>query len=69
MAQPPTNQPASENEHKDWKGKGHRALIINIIFFIVLLGCIFLIPLTGLATTAIIIIVAFIASVLYIYFS
>jgi len=66
MAQP-TKQPTSENEEKDWKSKGHRALIINIIFFIVLLGCIFLIPLTGLLTTGIIIAVVFIASVLYIY--
>jgi len=69
------NQPTKPNcekeegkKSKDWKGKGNRALIINIIFFLILFGSIFLIPVTGLTVTIIIVLVAFAASMLYIYF-
>ncbi len=67
MSQSP-KQPTSEKEQKDWKSKGNRALIINIIFFILLIGCIFLIPVTSFEVTVVVMFVVFIACILYIYF-
>ena len=63
------NNSVSDNETKDWKSKGNRALIINIIFFLILFASIFLINLSGFAITVAVIMIAFIASILYIYLS
>lgn len=58
-----------EKEKEELKARGHKALILNIIFFLVLFAGIFLVTLTGLLPTAIIISLIFIASLLYIYYS
>ncbi|MDO9534286.1 MAG: hypothetical protein Q7J85_02915 [Bacillota bacterium] len=58
-----------ERQKEEMKAKGNRVLILNIIFFLVLFAGIFLVFYTGFLTTAIIIILAFIVSLIYIYFS
>jgi len=65
MSQP--TRPGTEQETRKWKSKSNRALFINIVFFIILFGSIFLIPLTGFGITVAVILVAFLASILYIY--
>lgn len=58
-----------EKEKEELKARGHKALILNIIFFLVLFAGIFLVTFTGLLPTAIIISLIFVASLLYIYYS
>ncbi len=58
-----------EKTKEQLKAKGHRALILNIIFFIVLFAGIFLVTITGLTVTAIIISLVFVASLLYIHYT
>jgi hypothetical protein len=58
-----------ERQKEELKAKGNRVLILNIIFFLVLFAGIFLVAYAGFLTAAIIIILAFIVSLLYIYFS
>jgi len=58
-----------ERQKKELKDRGNRALILNIIFFIILFAGMFLVVYTGLATTAIIILAFFIISLVYIYFT
>lgn len=48
---------------------GNKALILNIVFFAVLLAGIVLVPLLGLGFSAVAISLAFVASLLYIYWS
>ncbi len=59
--------PSGQEEHKTWKLKGKKALIVNIIFFVVLFIGVILVPVSGFTTAAIFIVVVFIASILYIY--
>lgn len=56
-------------EKKNLKTKGNKALIINIAFFVILFGGMILVPLSGFLTAAVVIILAFIASLFYIYLS
>jgi uncharacterized membrane protein len=58
-----------EKQKEELKAKGNRVLILNIIFFLVLFAGIFLVVYAGFLTSAIVIILAFIVSLLYIYFS
>lgn len=58
-----------ERQKKELKDRGNRALILNIIFFIILFAGMFLVVFTGLTTTAIIILAFFIISLVYIYFT
>ncbi len=60
-------QQEQQQEQQEWKSKGNRALVINIIFFIILFGSIFLIPVTGFEVAIGVIAIAFVASILYIY--
>lgn len=46
---------------------GNKALILNIIFFVVLFAGILVVPVVGLAYSALTISVSFVASMLYIY--
>jgi hypothetical protein len=46
---------------------GKKALILNIIFFVVLFAGILVVPVVGLAYSALAISVSFVASMLYIY--
>jgi len=48
---------------------GNKALILNIAFFAVLLGGIVLVPILRLGFSAVAIALAFVASLLYIYWS
>ncbi|RJX29604.1 MAG: hypothetical protein C4554_00265 [Dethiobacter sp.] len=57
-----------EEQKKELKARGNKALILNIIFFLVLFAGMFLVVYTGLVTTVIVIFIAFIISLLYIYF-
>lgn len=61
----PTPEPAPQD--RELKAKGRRALIINVIFFLILFGAMFLVPLSGIWVAAAVIVIAFIASMLYIY--
>ncbi len=65
----PTYKPSPESQTSRWKKKGARALLVNIIFFLVLLGSIFLIALASFEITLAVILVVFIACIVYIYFS
>ncbi len=58
-----------EEKKQELKARGNKALILNIVFFVVLFLGIFMVTFTGLAVTAIVISVVFIASLLYIYYS
>ncbi len=58
-----------EKQKEELKARGNKALILNIIFFVVLFLGIFMVSYTGLAVTAVVISVVFIASLLYIYYS
>ncbi len=48
---------------------GNKALILNIIFFAVLLAGIVIVPVLGIGFSAVAISLAFVASLLYIYWS
>ena len=65
MAQTPVQE--QQPEKQKLKKAGSRALIANIVFFIVLFGGMFLVPLSGIYVAAAVIIVAFIIAMLYIY--
>lgn len=58
-----------EKQKEKLKEKGNKALVLNIIFFLVLFAGIFLVTFTGLVPTVIIISLIFIVSLLYIYYS
>jgi len=58
-----------EKQKEELKARGNKALILNIVFFLVLFAGMFLVVYTGLVTTAVIIFIAFVVSLLYIYFS
>lgn len=58
-----------EKQKEELKARGNKALILNIIFFVVLFLGIFMVSYTGLAVTAVVISIVFIASLLYIYYS
>lgn len=61
--------PDAPEEKKIYKHKGKKAMFLNIIFFVILFLGIFLVPVAGFATTLIIISLAFVLSILSIYFS
>ncbi len=63
------NKPSPESQTSKWKKKGNRALLVNIIFFFVLLGSIFLIALASFEITLAVILVVFVICIVYIYFS
>ncbi len=63
----PEERNKSRQEKKIWEIRGNRALLINIIFFVILFIGIILVPLSGLLTASIVIIVAFVASLIYLY--
>ncbi len=65
MTQTPGPEPKPDQQKL--KKMGKRALLINIIFFVVLFGGMFLMPISGIYVAAAVIVVAFIASMLYIY--
>ena len=56
-----------KKEEKGLKEKGRKALIVNIIFFIALFLVILLTPRLGILPAAVLILLIFIASMLYIY--
>lgn len=56
-----------QSEKHRLKQSGKRLLIINIIFFLVLLGGLFLVPFSGLIVAAVVIGAAFVVSIIYIY--
>ena len=56
-----------KSEEKRLKEKGNKALIANIIFFVVLFLVILLTPRLGVVPASVLILLAFIASLLYIY--
>ncbi len=58
-----------EEKKQELKARGNKALILNIIFFVVLFLGIFMVSFAGLTATAVVISVVFIASLLYIYYS
>ena len=58
-----------EHAKKEMKAKGSKALLINVIFFFILFLGIIMVAYTNLTTTVIIISVAFVVSILYIYLS
>lgn len=59
---------APEIEPQADQGKiGKRVWVINIIFFAILFGSMFLVPFSGIYVAGAVILVAFIASMLYIY--
>ena len=64
MEQQPGTEP--QRERQKLKKMGRRALIINIVFFLILFGGMFLVPYNALVA-AVVIVVAFVASMLYIY--
>lgn len=57
--------PDMKKQHKE----GRKALIMNIVFFVVLLAGIVLVPILGLYFSAVAISLAFVASLFYIYLS
>ncbi len=59
----------NEKNKEELKKEGKKALILNIIFFIVLFAGMFLVPLASLKVSIIVISIAFVASLLYIYFT
>ncbi|MEW5784662.1 MAG: hypothetical protein AB1767_06260 [Bacillota bacterium] len=65
MEQVPGHDPQPDKQRL--KKAGSRALIANIVFFVVLFGGMFLVPLSGIYVAAAVIIIAFIVSMLYIY--
>lgn len=58
-----------EKQKEELKARGNKALIWNIIFFLVLFAGMFLVAYTGLVATSIIILIAFVISLFYIYFT
>lgn len=54
-------------EKQKLKKMGKRALLTNIIFFVVLFGGMFLVPFSGIYVAAAVIALAFVVSMLYIY--
>ncbi len=58
-----------EEKKQELKARGHKALILNIIFFVVLFLGIFMVAYTSLAITAVVITIIFAACLLYIYYS
>ncbi len=58
-----------ERQKEELKAKGNKALLMNIIFFVVLFIGILIFTTTGLVPTVIIISLVFAASLLYIYLS
>lgn len=62
-----TEKPSVQEEQKAWKSKGKKAMLVNIVFFLVLFIGIILVPLSGFAVAAVFIVLVFIASILYIY--
>lgn len=65
MSETPGLEPQTEQRNLTKMSK--RVWVINIIFFAVLFGGMFLAPISGIYVAAAVIIVAFIASMLYIY--
>lgn len=63
MANMQTNENNMEKLHKE----GNKALIINIVFFVILFVGMLAVPFIGLTYSAIAIVIAFILSMLYIY--
>ncbi len=60
-------KPETHAETEQLQQEGSKALIINIIFFVVLLIGVLVVPLLGLKFSAIAIALAFILSMVYIY--
>ncbi len=61
------NTNPDDQNKEEWKAKGNRAMIINIIFFAVLFMGIILVPLYGLLTASIIVLILFVPAIIYIY--
>lgn len=59
--------PEQPEEKQKLKKKGRRALVINVVFFVILFAGMLLVPFSGFHVAAIVIAVAFVASLLYIY--
>lgn len=57
----------TQSERQRLKKSGKRLLIINIVFFLVLLGGLFLVPFSGLLVASVVIGLAFIVSMISIY--
>ncbi len=60
-------KPETHAETEQLQQEGSKALIINIVFFVVLLIGVLVMPLLGLKFSAIAIALAFILSMVYIY--
>jgi hypothetical protein len=56
-------------ETEELQREGRKALILNILFFAVLLAGVIIVPLLGFKFSAIAIAIAFIVSMAYIYFT
>ena len=68
MSNNPSNDPNNDNQNKkEWRTKGNKALIINIIFFVILFIGILLVPAIGWVAPAIIITLVFAGFLWYIY--
>lgn len=65
MSETPGLEP--QTEQRKLKKMSKRVWVINIIFFAILFGGMFLVPLSGIYVAAAVICVAFVASMLYIY--
>lgn len=65
MANTPTQ--AHEKDMEQLHKEGNKALVINILFFIVLFAGMLAVPFIGLTYSAIAIGIAFVLSMLYIY--
>jgi Flp pilus assembly protein TadB len=67
MERRPGMETQQEQQQQKLKKMGKRALWINIIFFAVLFGGMFLVPVSGIYVAALVIVLAFVVSMLYIY--
>ncbi len=65
MSETPGLEP--QEEKQNLKKMSKRVWLINIIFFAILFGGMFLVPISGIYVAAAVILVAFVASMLYIY--
>ncbi len=59
--------PEPQTDQRKLRKMSKRAWVINLVFFAILFGGMFLVPISGIYVAAAVIIVAFIASMLYIY--
>ncbi|MBS3947698.1 MAG: hypothetical protein KGZ57_05245 [Dethiobacter sp.] len=58
-----SNDSSLRQQHQE----GHKALILNIVFFAVMMGGILLVPTLGFVFSVMVISIAFAASIAYIY--